>query len=117
AAIRQQVTGNPHINAEHQAIYSAQRFGREGDLVLQHGTPAPISMGEHDLNKVMDEVLDNAFKFSEPGTQIILQTGLEPVNGEDRFVIRLSDFGRGMTPEQIRGVGAYMQFDRVLYEQ
>jgi two-component system sensor histidine kinase/response regulator len=117
ASIRQQVTGNPHINAEHQAIYSAQRFGREGDLVLQHGTPAPILIGEHDLNKVMDEVLDNAFKFSDAGTQIILQTGVELVNGEERFVIRLTDFGRGMSAEQIRGVGAYMQFDRVLYEQ
>lgn len=117
SAIRRQVTGNPHINAEHQAIYSAQRFGREDDLVLQHGTPAPILMGEHDLNKVMDEVLDNAFKFSTHGTQIVLQTGVELAGGEERFVIRLTDFGRGMTPDQIRGVGAYMQFDRVLYEQ
>src|SRR5690606_32161661 len=116
-AIRSQVSGNPHINAEHQAIYSAQRFGREGDLVLQHGTPAPALIGEHDLNKVMDELLDNAFKFSAPGTQIVLQTGVETVNGEERLVIRLTDYGRGMTADQVRGVGAYMQFDRVLYEQ
>jgi two-component system, sensor histidine kinase and response regulator len=117
AAIRRQITGNPHINAEHQAIFTAQRFNREADLVLRHGTPAPILMGEHDLNKVMDEVLDNAFKFSDSGTAIVLQTGVEMMNGEDRFVIRLKDDGRGMSPEQIRGVGAYMQFDRVLYEQ
>lgn len=117
AAIRSQVTGNPHINVEHQAIYSAQRFSREADLALQHGTPVPILMGEHDLNKVMDEVLDNAFKFSAPGTQILLQTGLEMLDGREYFTIRLTDHGRGMTPEQIRGVGAYMQFDRLLYEQ
>lgn len=117
AAIRRQVTGNPHISAEHQAIYCAQRAHREADLSLRHGQPAAVLIGEHDLNKIMDELLDNAFKFSDPGTTIILQTGVEQFDNAERFVIRLTDYGRGMTPEQIQGVGAYMQFDRMLYEQ
>ena len=117
ANIRRQVCGNPHIAAEHQAIYAAQRTHREADLSLRHGQPAAIMIAEHDLNKVMDEILDNAFKFSDPGTPIILQTGVERFGDDDCFCIRLTDYGRGMSDEQIEGVGAYMQFDRVLYEQ
>ncbi|MCC7207666.1 MAG: ATP-binding protein, partial [Anaerolineae bacterium] len=33
------------------------------------------------------------------------------------FIIRVRDHGRGMTREQIEQIGAYMQFNRKLYEQ
>lgn len=117
SAIRQQICTMPQAIAEHQAIFIAQRFHREADLSLRHGHAAPIIMKEHDLTKIIDELIDNAFKFSDPGTPVMLQTGIEDIGGENRFVIQLTDYGRGMTPEQIDGVGAYMQFDRVLYEQ
>jgi two-component system, sensor histidine kinase and response regulator len=33
------------------------------------------------------------------------------------FILNVTDHGRGMTPEQIASIGAYMQFERKLYEQ
>ncbi|MBK9125733.1 MAG: response regulator [Chloroflexi bacterium] len=115
--LRKQFTSTPHITAEHQAIFRAQSAQREADLTLHHGIPAPILIGEHDLMKILDEILDNAFKFSEAGTPVIVQTGVEPAEDGDVFRIRVTDYGRSMSQEQIKAAGAYMQFDRVMYEQ
>jgi signal transduction histidine kinase len=40
------------------------------------------------------------------------------VSSDDQFLtLVVSDRGRGMNKEQINAIGAYMQFDRWLYEQ
>jgi two-component system, sensor histidine kinase and response regulator len=42
---------------------------------------------------------------------------VETTDHDDRFALCIRDRGRGMTPEQIKSVGTYMQFERKLYEQ
>lgn len=85
---------------------------RLDDLALTL-TEIALRVAKDDLRKIVDEVVDNAFKFSEPGMAVTIIAARD----EGQFIIRVIDHGRGMTPEQIEQVGAYMQFERVLYEQ
>ena len=42
---------------------------------------------------------------------------MQSVTGNGSFVLRIADQGRGMKAEHIAEVGAYMQFERKIYEQ
>jgi signal transduction histidine kinase len=66
-----------------------------------------------DLEKVVVEIVSNAFKFSTAQTPVEVRSRVH--NQHWRITVR--DQGRGMTPKQISQIGAYMQFDRRLYEQ
>ncbi len=65
------------------------------------------------LGKIVEALVDNAFKFSETGTPVRV-AGLKD---KDFYVLEVSDQGRGMAEEQLRQVGAFVQFDRDQYEQ
>jgi len=66
-----------------------------------------------DLRFIIEELLDNAFKFSTPGTPVAV--GLQRIDNSIRLSV--CDQGRGMTAGQIGKVGAFMQFERDQYEQ
>ncbi|NWG15774.1 MAG: response regulator [Chloroflexi bacterium] len=85
---------------------------RAGDLEM-HLCNAEVRIYTQSLEKITGELLDNAFKFSTPGSTVRVETSKQ--NGY--FVLQISDSGRGMTAEQIANVGAYMQFERAVYEQ
>lgn len=86
---------------------------RRGDDVSIDIENAAVRISESHLQKILKEVVENAVKFSEDGTPITLHGRIE----DGRYVLRLSDRGRGMTEDQLANVGAYMQFDRDRYEQ
>ncbi|WP_413172797.1 response regulator [Anabaena azotica] len=65
------------------------------------------------LQKIVEEIIDNAFKFSEKDIKVKV-IGSASENHFNLFVI---DGGRGITKEEIENVGAYMQFSRKFYEQ
>lgn len=115
AELMQKVTGNPASVIEFQAILSAQQNvpAREPDLELHVNHSVPVVITEADLTKVIDELMSNAFKFSEMETQVIVSA--EVVGME--YEIKVSDQGRGMTREEIDSIGAYMQFERYVHEQ
>jgi len=93
-------------------LYTAGNAGRSNDveLDLQDGT---IRMSEIYFTKVIEEIIDNAFKFSDRGKPIKILTN----NWDKYFVIHITDFGRGMTKDQIDSIGAYIQFERKVFEQ
>lgn len=72
--------------------------------------PCAILMKVADLSHVVEELVDNACKFSRHGTPIIVE-----LNSENRLTV--TDQGRGMAPEQIGRMGAFKQFDRQKYQQ
>jgi len=117
AKIRKHTTTNPRALAEHQAIFAAQKHGRAADLLLEHGEQASVCIGENDLTKILDELLDNAFKFSDPGMGVKLVTRTQQHHEHLYYQIQIIDYGRGLRPEQIKEIGAYMQFDRLIQEQ
>ncbi|MUG99758.1 response regulator [Scytonema sp. UIC 10036] len=94
------------------AQQEASKANRQTDLHLElQESSAKISQSS--LHKILLEILDNAFKFSQPGTPVVVSTAVQ----DNTFVLSVSDNGRGMTSEQISNLGAYMQFERKLYEQ
>jgi two-component system sensor histidine kinase/response regulator len=90
----------------------AEVFGREGDLHLDLAD-APVAVKEENLAKIVQEVVDNAFKFSSPQQPVRLAAASHPQG----YRIRIADEGIGMTPEQTARVDAFLQFDRVFHEQ
>lgn len=123
-AMRQKVTDDPATAIEYQAIHRAQLVKREADLKLEIGELAPVLVAQEDLTKIIDELVDNAFKFSAPGSgeKVPAGTPFKPVTvrastADGYLIITISDEGRGMAPEHIANIGAYMQFERFFYEQ
>jgi signal transduction histidine kinase len=90
----------------------AARHNRSADLQL-HVQPVELLIPEDNLKKILEELIDNAFKFSEPGKPV--RVAAEIVNAVCHLTVQ--DHGRGMTPEQIAKIGPHMQFDRRTYEQ
>ena len=70
-------------------------------------------MSSKSLKKLVEELVDNALKFSKAGTKIEVIAE----SNEEYYTLKVLDHGRGMTSEQISRIGAYMQFERALYEQ
>ncbi|MBN1967144.1 MAG: response regulator [Anaerolineae bacterium] len=103
----------PRALIEFSARAVAESAHRTTDLTLAVTDVPALRIIEENLKKIVEELVDNACKFSEPATPIQVASVVE--DGTYRLVI--SDRGRGMTPEQIDAVGAYMQFERKLYEQ
>lgn len=95
------------------AIKRAESYQRAKDLRLELNS-AVIGVSDENFSKIMDELLDNAFKFSEIGTPVRIEAEITP----DRlYHVIISDRGRGMTQDEIKSIGAYIQFERTLYEQ
>ena len=91
---------------------SAAAANRQADLsiVAEH---AMLHVEVRHLEKILRETLDNAFKFSTPGTLVEVTTTV----AEAQCVIMIRDHGRGMTQTQLDTIGAYVQFERRRYEQ
>ena len=91
---------------------TAERYGRENDLVIEFD-PVRLTLPGTYLPRVFALLVDNACKFSLPGTPIAVRGQKE--GGRYRLVV--TDQGSGMTPEQVAAVGLFQQFDRAKREQ
>src|SRR5437868_1880008 len=112
SALRNKQTQSPAQLIEKHAREQAQLANRAPDLLLElAGKPAPIS--EEYLAKIVDELVQNAFKFSDGGTPVRVR--LEDLS--TGMLLTITDQGRGFSTEHITKVGAYMQFDRKMQEQ
>jgi len=111
--LKNSFTGSPKLVIEDQAIQRARHMNREADLVLDVLDVGSIKMAEGYLRKIVSELIDNAFKFSTAGSKVsVIGSG-----SSDVYSLQIIDQGRGMTEAQIASIGAYMQFERSLYEQ
>jgi two-component system, sensor histidine kinase and response regulator len=97
---------------EEIALQKAQEFNRKTDLFLEL-QEAEIRLSSSKLKKMVEEILDNAFKFSSFGTPVQVRTHRD----QDSFHLFVIDRGCGMTAEQIANIGAYMQFERQIRAQ
>ncbi len=111
-ALRQKRTQSPARLIEERARTQASMANRSSDLTLAL-TDLPMPISEDYLAKVVDELLQNAFKFSENGKAV--NVSLAETAGA--VVLSVTDHGRGFSTEHITRVGAYMQFERKLHEQ
>ncbi|PZO36988.1 MAG: hybrid sensor histidine kinase/response regulator [Pseudanabaena frigida] len=90
----------------------AESANRVQDLELDL-EDAIVKIASKHFTKVIEEIVENAFKFSKAGNPVRL---IGKVDGQF-FRLNIIDCGRGMTNEQIANIGACMQFDREYHEQ
>lgn len=90
----------------------ATQYERESDLTLEVES-IRVAISENYLKKVAYELIDNAFKFSTKGLPVKITARMDNQN----FTMSIRDIGRGMSAEEIKKIGAYMQFHRAVYEQ
>ncbi len=93
------------------AMYKAEVFKRKGDLEIEL-VDAAIKVSNEFFVKSLEELIDNAFKFSQVNSYVIIKSRIE----EQYYVIDIKDQGRGFSDEQLSSLGAYIQFDRKIYE-
>jgi two-component system, sensor histidine kinase and response regulator len=90
----------------------AARFQREADLLLEMSAGTLLIPADH-FKKIVEELVDNAFKFSESGKRVRISSTLSDTG----FLLAVEDHGRGMSREQVSTIGPHMQFDRKTFEQ
>lgn len=112
-SLRQRPTYGPRSTIEFVANQHAEQYERNEDVALDVADVDSLLVAEEYLRKLLEEIIDNALKFSEAGTTVNI-TGRP--SGE-HYTLTITDRGRGMTSEQVKNIGAYMQFDRRFYEQ
>ena len=111
-SLLRKTTKGPARLIEKHARDQAQLARRPSDLTLElDNMSVPIS--EDYFTKIVDELVQNAFKFSQPGTPVKVTLA----DGSDAVTLTIADNGRGLSTDHIKKVGAYMQFDRKLHEQ
>jgi signal transduction histidine kinase len=98
------------VESKLRAIANQMQRGDDLEMELED---AEICISEEHLVTILQELFDNAVKFSSQGTPIRV-TGQV---GKGGFNLSVQDFGRGMNNEQISRIGAFMQFERQFYEQ
>lgn len=111
-SLRGKTTENPASIVEEQSRQQAAEAGRASDLHLRLAN-MPVPLSAEYLSKIVTELVQNAFKFSETGDAVTVELSETP----DDFLLVIGDRGHGFTTEHITKVGAYMQFDRKLHEQ
>jgi signal transduction histidine kinase len=101
-----------HLVAEAVAQDCAANLRRTSDIECDL-EPVALYLREDILRKVVTELVDNAFKFSEPGKKVRVITRQDCGRGS----LTIADQGMGMVEQEIASLGAYLQFDRVVREQ
>lgn len=88
----------------------AINFDREEDLVLelQEGS---VKIADIHLQRIVRELINNAFKFSRQGQQVKI---LGRVSDENSYNILIINEGSGMMPEQLKQIGLFQQFHEKL---
>jgi two-component system, sensor histidine kinase and response regulator len=112
-SIRQYSTDDPRFIIENVVIQKAQDAHREDDVRMNVTDDVAVNIFEENLRKIVEEVVDNALKFSQPDTLVDVSARVEG----DYYVLTVVDHGRGIPPEHLRDFGAYNQFGRKWYEQ
>ncbi len=111
-ALRQQLTTTVPTIVEARARHIAENACRLPDLTVST-TDARVAIGQDLFTKLIDELIDNAFKFSPPATPVTVSSQTL----KERFALTVTDRGRGLSPEQVAAIGAYSQFNREQREQ
>jgi two-component system, sensor histidine kinase and response regulator len=110
--LQSQTTIFPNLKVINIIKDQAKKLGREADLQLELH-PCKVNISTSKIAKIVEELVDNAFKFSSKGS--LVQVKSQVINSQ--LNLSFIDHGRGLTPAQIAELGAYQQFERKLYEQ
>jgi signal transduction histidine kinase len=100
------------LHVEEISGKKAKEFDRVNDLSLSLGG-AEAAISTQSAKRIIEELVDNAFKFSRAGQKVEVET-----RGEDEhWFLAVRDHGVGMQHQEIAQIGAYRQFGRKSREQ
>ena len=112
ATMRRESTTSLHGVIQAAAEHEAEIQERVGSICITV-KDSPVQISSIHLTRIMEEIINNALKFSQSGTKIYISS--EENDAEVQIIIR--DEGRGMSYEQIGKVTAFLQFERRQHEQ
>jgi len=94
----------------HAGVKGALQLNKRQDDVTVQVSSCSIAVKPESLNRMVEELVDNACKFSRQGTPVEVE-----LSSDGRLTI--TDHGRGLTKDDIMHIGAFQQFDRKKQEQ
>lgn len=92
------------------AIANVERRLNRPRVIRQQIVPVALQVSTSCLAHIVEELVDNACKFSRQETEVVISLGAE---GE----LQVEDKGRGMHAAEIGQIMAFQQHDRKRYEQ
>jgi signal transduction histidine kinase len=98
------------VKAIGNGIEEALRLNQRRNDITPRLEACSIKIKPGDLSHIVDELLDNACKFSRVGTPI-------EIHLDTTGKLSVTDRGRGMGEDDIKRIGAFQQFERKKYEQ
>lgn len=72
-----------------------------------------IGIPEHKIKLLLNELIENAVKFSEPGKNIIIKG----INDNQNYSLEVTDYGIGINEEHLKILGAFKQIERESRQQ
>jgi two-component system sensor histidine kinase/response regulator len=102
--------GEQELEVQSQII--AQKFNRESDIKL-HIKPFNIKISSFHFEVIIANIVDNAFKFSNKGDNVIIEVELD----DSHVHITIIDKGLGFNDVTLSQIGAFTQFNRSKMEQ
>ena len=108
-------TGHAWLTAEVVANYLQAVLYRQDLAILSQTNmvAAQVALSEENLRLVLDEILDNAIKFTAEAQPIRIEGTTDDTN----YCLTITNQGRVFKEDDIARIGPYTQFDRELYEQ
>ncbi len=90
----------------------ADEHNREKDVELSL-TESKIKIRREDFEFIVEELMNNAIKFPNSGTKILLEGQIK-----DRlYVFKITDHGRGIPPDRLNNINPFIQHEREIYQQ
>ncbi|MCL2040002.1 MAG: response regulator [Bacteroidetes bacterium] len=113
--MRKAKTDEPIITINDLVESIGIKYERTADIEIKETVfDISIAMVSELFHRLINELIDNAFKFSQKGEKIIINTAI--VNGF--YSVSILDEGIGITSEQLKSIAtAFVQFDRDKNEQ
>ncbi|MGQ9819556.1 MAG: hybrid sensor histidine kinase/response regulator [Candidatus Kapaibacteriales bacterium] len=114
AQLRQHFTDEPFAMLQDIAMLKAAEYGRTTDLELgEFQSNISIEIASDSFYKIIDELVDNAFKFSAPGQKV----SIDAENLGNKICFKIIDQGRGIEKNMLENINTLTQFERDFYEQ
>jgi len=107
-----EITVSPDSLLNNIANAIAERYDRKADLSLKL-VDRSIKIKEEHFVKIIEEIVDNSFKFSTSGSLVEITSNYST----NYYSLSIKDFGIGMDKEEVTSIGAFMQFNRKYNEQ
>jgi DNA-binding response OmpR family regulator len=107
-----EVLESPLYQISNIVLNIGKDYNRTNDLLISV-EDRPLKIREDHFLTILEELIDNAFKFSNAGVNIIINGYVE----NNFYVLEIKDFGFGMTKEELNSIAPFVQLNRKTYEQ